>query len=1595
MAVRKISTVLAVEGESGYKNAIANINRELKSLTSALELSSSEFSSNANSMDAIRAKGEALNALYTKQTTKIEEISKAMANAQAAYDKYDTKQKEISAALEANAAAMAAVNKSSAGASDETARLKEEQKELKEALLTANASMAAAEAGALNWQTKLNGAKVELNDLDAEIKQNNTYLSEAENSTDGLATSIDQYGNKVKQAGQNTEEFSQKSRDGINALADVLIAAGLQRTFNELASALKECTDASINFESAITGVYKTVSGTPEQLQAISDGIKEMALRLPMTTAELAAIAEVAGQFKIETDNILSFTETIADLANTTNMSSEQAASSLSKFMNITKTAQTEVSRLGSVVVALGNNSTTTESDIMRMGMNIVAAGTQIGLSESQILGYSAALSSLGLEAEAGGSAFSTAVKQIQLAVETGSEDLNKFAEVAGMTGEAFKTLWKNDITSAITAFINGLGGVNDASESTIAMLDEIGFSGIRVSDAWTRLSSNSALVENALDTANVAWEENVALTNEANLRYETTESKIILMQNAFNNLKIAIGDQLKPALEAAVTGLTGISEAMAEWAQANEWVGPAIAAVTVFIGTLTTLTVVIKGVTAAWTVMTGVMAIGGGAVGAVVIALGALAAAAAAVVIAINNTHDAFAYTAESAEEFVEALKKAEEAYKETAQALTHNDIAVGNLLEKLEKLLSVENKSAAQKLEIAATVDLLNIRLPELALSYDEVTDSINLSIEAMHRLSLELLYQDKLEAAQARYAELFDKQQQLLNGYKNEAGEWQDGINDLEILITKQQGVISRLIEQRQKITEEDSEGWKANYAAVKDAQKQLDEYTVTLKSLNEAYDENQKQIESVDHEVEGYFKNIQDITDATDDYSDSVDSMGAAIEGATELSEAAKEQLKAAAKELENIISETNAVYEEKVALIDDYADAVYEALRNQAQEQYDLTVENNNRLLEAEREASSARVELIQEEYDERIRIMNEAANALVENIQSQIDAIKAAAEAEDAAAALSAYNDKISGYNAGIGKASGAVSALGGGYASTVAEYQAKNAELAQEYADKITAAEAEKAEAMKKTQDEISDLEKKYKILIAEAGTDTEKIAELKNKQVQEVSELNARLIAEEYGYQEKILKLKKAQNEAEYQLAQERADKLTEIANAQNETAKKTALKAVDDLNDIESKKNDAIKKYQDDQIEENRKEQVKALEKLQKEVTKSAKELETTYKENLQAQKDHEADLLKDTEEHYAKVNEKAKEQFDLTVENTNLRNATLKTLQTASNDDIIALLEAYNPQWAAAGQGWTDQLANGVRTTREKVTEAIGETLDDAMATLDTIMQQLINYNDMLRQIKMELGEAVQPYVQRGFDAGFNIALAMLDGTEAGARKGLNALGVLGADIINRIVDSMKETGVIHSPSEVTKEIGVNLGEAVGIGLISTKDANVAAAGEIVDGVTDELSKLNGLTFAQGSDGYAKIEAMIAAQEAQKRKEAGLLEMIGFSSDSYIADASDALKLAEGTHTTILEAADEIAAASADIADSFTLFAMSLREMFSLIPTAVSGKIAGANISTTTQKLYNNNPTINFNQPVKSPYEAARAVKQTMRQLIYGH
>lgn len=510
---------------SVYKTAIDGLNDIIKR--------------NASEQESLRGKISAANATLDKAEQKVKELSGAHRTAtqeaesaaeavKAAAKQYGEESDEVKKATAAHEDAVKA-QKEAKEAYDKAA---ESAQKHRNELLQLESREASLGRETEDSKAKINDFAAKINNTEADIANMSRELQTAESKLATFGAAAQTAGEKWKTAGDKISKAGNALTIGVSV---PLATAGV--------SVFKAASD----FESAFTGVEKTVDATDQQLAALKQGIIDMSQEIPASTTTIAAVAEAAGQLGIQTDNILSFTRVMVDLGNATNLSAEDAASALAKFANVTGMSQTDFDKLGATIVALGNNFATTEADIVAMGTRLAGAGSQVGMTEPQIMGLATALSSVGIEAEMGGSAFSTLMSKMQLSVEQGGEGLKAFADVAGMSAEQFQTAFKEDAAGAIVAFIQGLSNCEDKGKSAIGVLDDMGITEIRQRDALLRAAGASDVFTEAIQMGSQAWEENTALTNEASKRYETTESQLQMAKNAIIEAARSLGQLLIP----------------------------------------------------------------------------------------------------------------------------------------------------------------------------------------------------------------------------------------------------------------------------------------------------------------------------------------------------------------------------------------------------------------------------------------------------------------------------------------------------------------------------------------------------------------------------------------------------------------------------------------------------------------------------------------------------------------------------------------------------------------------------------------------------------------------------------------------------------------------------------------------------------------------------------------------------------------------------------------------------------------------------------------------------------------------------------------
>ena len=410
-------------------------------------------------------------------------------------------------------------------------------------------------------------------------------VRESTSAYQGLASQLKNTGKGIKEVGESIDTITKPIQYASTALA----AGGV-------ASA-----KFAIDFEDSFAGVKKTVDATPEQLAKIKQGIIDLSTTgidgrgaIPQTTTELNELAAAGGQLGISQENIIDFTEVMAQMGSATNLVGEEGAATLARFQNVMGVGQNEIRNIGSAIVDLGNHSATTESEIAEMALRMGKYGSSVRMSAADVLGYSAALSSLGIEAQMGGSAIGRTWLSIETAVASGGEGLTKFAKYSGKSAEEFKEQWNTDSSGAFNGLLKGL----QSAENLTVALDDLGINNTQDIQAMMALVNGYDLVTESVNRSNTAYQENTALQEEFNAKNETTASQMKIAKQNIIEAARSIGETMLPSIKDASTTVANFAKGLSQMSDEQKKVVVNTGATVIALGALSKGTAgAIKGV--------------------------------------------------------------------------------------------------------------------------------------------------------------------------------------------------------------------------------------------------------------------------------------------------------------------------------------------------------------------------------------------------------------------------------------------------------------------------------------------------------------------------------------------------------------------------------------------------------------------------------------------------------------------------------------------------------------------------------------------------------------------------------------------------------------------------------------------------------------------------------------------------------------------------------------------------------------------------------------------------------------------------------------
>lgn len=1258
---------------------------------------------------------------------------------------------------------------SAVGKNDDASKaLKTTVDELTQKYKHAETAVVKNESSIQGYTIQVNRATTKLKDMEAElIRVNNARLEK-------LADTLDNVGTKMESTGKKM------------LLLSAAVVAGAAAS-----------SKAAIDFEAAFAGVEKTVDATNQQLKKMSADIRQMALDIPATTNEISSVAEAAGQLGIAANNIIKFSKVMIDLGETTNLTADDAASSLAKLANLTEMSADNYGNLGSAIVALGNNGASTEADIVRMATKMASTGELVGLTVPQMLALASAVSSLGVEADAGGTAMSKLLKEFEVLTQTGAENLTDFAKIAGMSAKEFTDVWTKDPIEAVSAFVTGLRALDDAGGSSVATLEALGITERRMSNAILALAASGGILTKSVRTANTAWEENTALQIEAEKRYATTASQLQIAKNTINDVAITIGEDFLPMINNAVDGVKDFGDWISKLDDDQMENLVRILAITAALGTMVLITgkmvTVVGGVVTAikaYNTAAAAGAVATKAFGAAMSAtpVGAIATAIAILGSVIIGSLVASAVSGKDAiDELNDSLEDLEDTYtstiasiNESADAELSNVAATKELITTLDKLNSQVNKTSAEEDELAIYAEQINKLFGEQVYALDETTGAYESAVGSVD---------DYISALENQI-----KQQLIMDELTTEITKRNSAQDVLEVAKPQLEAVTEELEKLNAKALELAENGLIGANAAklatqMRPLQVEIERLTVIVNESQAAFDES-------DAAINGYKDQIEETAETTDSSSKTIDENTSTINDNVEALEKQTESAKSLSKEvdeLNGVLAEQEKNGRLSVSTILDLVDAGYAAALQINSETGAVTI---NR---------AAYIALAQAKIDEQIAAVQIDRDALQRQLDNERSAVEYLSFANYNLAAsywenLAAVEKNVAGYDATIAALKASRDSIGK-YSASVSTG-----------AGTVRSATKNISDAFK---DAVAEIDYQLEISVISEEEYWKQYAELMSKYLKEGTDdwkaANAKLYKHTLdSYEDLQEAADTAYENGETSLDEylEESARLRDEYLTDNDDAWSTAIEETfdkiseiegDRLQGIADKYNEARNAILDDQSDLASK--LSGLSNLTA-TTKDAAGNEVTSLTNL-------GDTLKTIKEYSSKMAE---------LKTKGVSPSLLAYILKMLPDDAIAaadlLLRLSESQWTKEMAQWEEIQSLSMETAALLYTDQLQE-LDDAL--LDNVS----GFTDDMAAAGVELGTNT------------------VDGIVQGIKDGTIDIQSAMTNIINAGLAAANAAAGIASPSTKGIAIGKNIGQSIGSGTTNAIDGSTKDVQESVN------------------------------------------------------------------------------------------------------------------------------------------------------------
>lgn len=731
-------------------------------------------------------------------------------------------------------------------------------------------------------------------------------LDEAAEAARKASEEVEKFGDKSEETGKQSEESSKKGRDGIKELQGVLASAGIAATLNEIKNGFFDCSEAAAQFETS-TAMVATIADTSQKsLSSISKEVRSYSNETGEAASDMAEATYQAISASINTADAAAFAGTATKLAVGGFTSATTAVDVLTTAINAYGLAASDATQLSDYLITTQNLGKTSVDQLAQSVGKVIPLASAYNVQMDNLSSAYAVLTANGIATAESGTYLKSMLNEL------GDTSSGVSEVLLNSTGKTFAQLMEQGYS--LGDVMSMLGDAVDGDSTAFNALWSSTEAGIGALSLFNAGADKYNSVLDSMRTSAGATEK--AYSTMA----DTTDKSKQRMENAFNNLKISVGDVLNPALTQVYEGFTNVFAGMSDFVDEHPAVVAAISAIAVGVGGFTGALAAYNLATTAAKFVTEAFTATLAANPYVLAAAGIVAVTAAAVTLTgvlitqsdeyegmtatcrdqydelqrlndqynaaceqygensdaanslryqLDQLNDEFEANRQTVKEFVaecdglvESHNKVMDAYNSSTSSIKDQELGTLALTQRLGELASQNTQTTASYTEMKAIIDQLNADVPGLGLTYDGVTESVDATVEAIKKAAKAQADSEYKAEQQQTYVDLLKEQSSL-----------EQQIAEAEANLDAER--------QRRGMRQDDVTGdWVSGSGFwMEDSPwvawtSDIDEYKKSLEELQAAYDENQQTLSDIEGEWRGVAQAVEDSQNQTVSYEEAV-------------------------------------------------------------------------------------------------------------------------------------------------------------------------------------------------------------------------------------------------------------------------------------------------------------------------------------------------------------------------------------------------------------------------------------------------------------------------------------------------------------------------------------------------------------------------------------------------------------------------------------------------------------------------------------------------------------------------------------------------